>query len=370
MLCDRRRRLVAGVLVISSMCKRLVFSFSRDHLLASNVARNGRHRNVVDFLLTGTEKKQFVFPARRRLLFSQGSVLFYSVPASDGFVAGEQSELAKNTVDEIPKASILEQSDHYLVVAKPPSVLCHHSAWAGSRSDLNRQANSTPMVQRVRDTLGGRRVNLVHRLDRGASGCLLFTYADDELNATTILSNAIADKTMCTKTYLALVRGEGIFRGRIFKDEGWFMVERPITDENGIEREAATAFRFVAGQHNDSGKSPEKARASLVLARPFTGRWHQIRKHLNGLSHPILGDSTHGQSRVNREWKEKRGLPSERICLHLSRLQFDPTPACPDGIDVHCPLPQDMLRLLKEQLPDVLREAESVLREEGILLSD
>ena len=77
----------------------------------------------------------------------------------------------------------------------------------------------------------------------------------------------------------------------------------------------------------------------------------------------------HGQSRVNREWKENRGMPSERICLHLSRLQFDPTQACPSGIDVTCPLEHDMLSLLKEQLPDVWRESESILREEGILRS-
>ena len=37
---------------------------------------------------------------------------------------------------------------------------------------------------------------------------------------------------------------------------------------------------------------------------PQTGRWHQIRKHLNGLSHPILGDA-HGDSRVNHWWREE-----------------------------------------------------------------
>jgi len=288
----------------------------------------------------------------------------------------------------VEKVTILEQSDHYVVVAKPPSVICHHSDWAGSRrggkNNTNNDIPEIPMLQRVRDALGGQRVNLVHRLDRGASGCLLLTYAvaDDAANddnndessnfnqhATAILSEAMANKTLCTKTYLALVRGEGILRGRDFKAEGWFVEDRAIKNENGVEKDATTAFRFVAGQHNDAGQSPEKARASLVLARPVTGRWHQIRKHLNGLSHPILGDSTHGSSQVNREWKAKRGMPPERTCLHLIRLQIGPTPVCPEGIDVSCPLAADMMQLLTEHLPDVLREAEPILREEGIFLS-
>ncbi len=67
-------------------------------------------------------------------------------------------------------------------------------------------------------------------------------------------------------------------------------------------------FKFVAGQAKDGHDRP---RVSLVLARPMQGRWHQIRRHLNGISHLIIGDSTHSVSRVNREWREGRNVPSE-----------------------------------------------------------
>jgi tRNA pseudouridine65 synthase len=261
-----------------------------------------------------------------------------------------------------PPVEILDQNDYYLVVNKPPSVVCHHSPWTGSRHLSGDDA--IPMLQRVR-TQVQRRVNLVHRLDRGASGCLLFTYADDTSEATAILSDALHNNS--TKTYMALVRGEGILNGTDLKQLGWFRVERPIRDEHGREREAATWFRFVAGQDNGSG-TLDRARASLVLARPETGRWHQIRKHLNGLSHPILGDSTHGSSQTNREWKEQRGLPSARTCLHMSRLEIGPTSVCPEGIDVTCPLAPDLLELLRNQLPDVLAAAKPILKEEGITL--
>ena len=296
--------------------------------------------------------------------------------------AGTKLHLANSEVEELGRpndstrritdnstARILEHTDTYIVADKPFAVPCHHSWYIGRRS-------TTPMLQRIRDTVH-RPINLVHRLDRGASGCLLCTYAaaekediseEDTLDTTRLLSEALAEP-VSRKTYIALVPGEGIVRGVDFKKKGWFLVDRPIQNERKIEKEAQTWFRFVAGQDNDSGRNPDKARASLVLARPVTGRWHQIRRHLNGLSHPILGDSEHGNSKVNREWKSKHGLLPERLCLHLARLEIVPKPGvCPQGIDVTSPLPPDLLAILQGPLKSVLDEAERTLLEEGIRL--
>lgn len=253
--------------------------------------------------------------------------------------------------------TIIDEGQHHLVVNKPPSVVCHHSDWCGSRSQ-----NMIPMLQRVREAVG-RKVNLVHRLDRGASGCLLLAYTDDA-NSTAVLSDAMS---RATKTYVALVRGEGILWGDDLSKKGWFVVDRPIKNEKGQLNNATTYFRFVAGQGNDSGKN-DQARASLVLARPVTGRWHQVRRHLNGLSHPILGDSSHGNSKVNRDWRVNRGLATERTCLHLLKLSLPPSQYAPAGIEAECPLPDDMMVLLETQLPNVLRDAEAVLNEEGLTL--
>ena len=315
-----------------------------------------------------------------------------------------------------PPVQILDQNDDYMVIAKPPSVVCHYSPYSGKSPEV-------PILQRVREQMG-RRVNLVHRLDRGSSGCLLIAFADqsddddtddntdtDEIDdensdsdttsniasekdhdllsshneiiisaprgnnkvpryssrATSVLSDALADKMTCTKTYIALVRGEGILHGEDLKQKGWFLIDRAISDENGVTKEATTWFRFIAGQDNGSG-TIDRPRASLVLARPQTGRWHQIRKHLNGLSHPILGDATHGNSRTNREWKERYHLPAERTCLHLSQLILGPTEVCPEGIHVSCPLASDMMTLLRDHLPTVLAQAIPILEQEGIIL--
>jgi len=312
-------------------------------------------------------------------------------------------------LEGVGRVTILERGEHHLVAWKPPAVVCHHSGYVGSRSRLRRgEEPEIPMLQRVRDATGeNRRVNLVHRLDRGASGALLLAFADEENSndkGNPILdlkhddsdnfiddesnSNSNANKTKikgataslissmasdnAQKTYLALVRGEGILKGEDLKQKGWFEVERPIKDEKGVLKNATTEFLFVSGQANATTNKTESVidtpRLSLVLARPKTGRWHQIRRHLNGISHPILGDSTHGNSKINREWKEKRNMPGARTCLHLAKLDLPPTQYTPNGIKVSCPIPRDMLQMMTVHAPKVLSDAIPILQREGIQL--
>ena len=137
----------------------------------------------------------------------------------------------------------------------------------------------------------------------------------------------------------------------------------PSKNQEGKERDADTRCKFVAGTDNGV------ARASIVVCRLRTGRWYQIRKHLNGLSHPILGDSTHGNSATNREWKA-RGLPGQRLYLHLVQIQLLATDATPGGLDVRCKLPEDICAIIRDNLPEVFEEAKGVLAEEGILVGN
>jgi 23S rRNA-/tRNA-specific pseudouridylate synthase len=307
-----------------------------------------------------------------------------------------EPEIMSRSNATIPPIKIIHSGMYHLIVDKPASVVCHHSGWAGLRSRKKGKGLSDnpeiPMLQRVRDTVG-RRVNLVHRLDRGTSGALLFTYAesDDDSSTDELLDHSTSDHDDTTKkrigptaafiqalaspeaqkTYVAIVRGEGIRYGEDFKTLGWFPVSRAIRDERGVLNEATTMVRFVAGQAEEEMNhptSPERPRLSLVLARPVEGRWHQIRRHLNGLSHPILGDSSHGHSRLNREWRDKRGLSYERTCLHLARIQIPSAdPYTSEPLDVSCPLAKDMVELLEKYAPEVFEEAKPILREEGVI---
>ena len=176
------------------------------------------------------------------------------------------------------------------------------------------------MLQRVR-ALVGDLVFPIHRLDRQASGCLLFATRREMAGP---LSAAL---TAGRKEYLALVRGQ-------WKHAGPVLVDRPMRDDNGIEKDART---WVTGL--GACAAP---RCSLLHAAPETGRYHQVRRHVRDLHHPIIGDHDHGDTRVNRWWREERGL--DRLALHALRLSI----LLPDGapLVVTAPLPADLYEVL------------------------
>ena len=164
----------------------------------------------------------------------------------------------------------------------------------------------------------------VHRLDRATSGCLLLSL-DPAFTPT--LQDALA---VGRKRYLAFVRGQVKFAAGT-------RVTNPMKGEDGVLRDAETVLTPVG--------ATDEPRSSLVLAVPVTGRFHQVRRHLRDLNHPVLGDAVHGDTRVNRWWREERGLP--RLGLHCLSLDVQ---AEGERIVATCPVPDD-LRLLWQGLP-------------------
>jgi tRNA pseudouridine65 synthase len=327
------------------------------------------------------------------LSFSENAFMFQQ--SSNGFMKGRLSiamvaSWRRNcpNFSSAPTVPILCSGENFTIVSKPGGVPCHASDYVGRRNRLSiggPDDEVVPLLQRVRRTVNAR-VNLVHRLDQGASGCVLCALSDHD-TATTVLHAALGS-TKARKTYVAIVRGEGVLRGENLHSKGWFTIDRPIKDERGRLHNATTEFLFVAGQPSPAiiafdSTSQFDTRCSIVLARPHTGRWHQIRRHLNGLSHPILGDSTHGNSRTNRAWRTHGGLSNARLCLHLARMELPPTlvtgGAAEEGaeteesgvsteddegyIDARCPLPGDMHQLLQDHAPGLLTMATRAILE-------
>ena len=132
-----------------------------------------------------------------------------------------------------------------------------------------------------------------------------------------------------------------------------------------------TDLRFIVGKTlppvDGDDENYEGRKICIVLARPHTGRWHQVRQHLSSgtIGHAILGDSSHGRSRTNRIWKKNRYLTKERTCLHLTRIQLPPTEYAPNGIDISCPLTPDLEKIMNG-IPGILDEVRPILLEEGI----
>jgi len=162
-------------------------------------------------------------------------------------------------------------------------------------------------VQLLRRQLG-RRVYPVHRLDKGASGVLLFALSRQVGQAL----NALFAHRRVEKTYLAVVRGYPPECGEI--DYPLTRRREDIDRRQGpgvasrLSRDAMTRFRRLATvelQHRVD-RYPT-SRYALVQLEPLTGRRHQLRRHLKHLSHPIIGDTTYGKSRHNRLFNDVLG---------------------------------------------------------------
>lgn len=210
-------------------------------------------------------------------------------------------ESAASANDVLP---VLWLDDDIVVVHKPAGWLVH-------RTGLD--AHETRFVlQTLRNQLG-RHVFPVHRLDKGTSGILVMALHPDAAKA---LGQAF-EAQQVAKTYLAMVRG--------WPEPGPWQVDHPLKPDDAPAdapaQPAHTSFTRLAIM--DLAVPVDRypgTRAALVAAQPHTGRRHQIRRHLKHVSHPIIGDATHGKGQHNRWWAGYLNL--QRLWLHAWSLQL------------------------------------------------
>jgi tRNA pseudouridine65 synthase len=186
-----------------------------------------------------------------------------------------------------PALRILYQDDSCAVVDKPSGVIVHRG-WANDDRDLLRM---------TRDALG-RYVYPIHRLDRGASGAVLFALNE---HAARELNRGFAEGST-DKRYVALTRGHPPEHG---------LIDHPVPRAPGEARVPAQTEYWRIGRFE---------RYALVVARPLTGRLHQIRRHLKHLACPLIGDVRYGKGEHNRWFREHYAL--DRLALHASALCF------------------------------------------------
>lgn len=244
-----------------------------------------------------------------------------SDPAGESKVSPPQDAVSG---DPLP---VLYQDEAFVAVAKPAGMFVH-------RTEMDRRVRVVVM-QTVRDQLK-RPVYLVHRLDRPTSGIVLLALSSE---AAAAVSQLFRDRQV-TKSYLAFVRGYTAETGRI---------DRPLTSPEVVRTaplEAVTEYRteqqFEIPLQSDRFPT---TRCSLVRAVPKTGRFHQIRRHLNGINHPVIGDTSHGDSRQNRFFRENFG--TTRLMLHAAELGFR-HPITGEMVEVSCPMPPDMAEPLRQ----------------------
>jgi tRNA pseudouridine65 synthase len=199
---------------------------------------------------------------------------------------------------------ILYQDENLIAINKPSGFHVHPP---------ERFAEKVPrhkiILHQLRDQVG-QRLHPLHRLDVATSGVLVFALNSETAGQIGQLFQGQAIE----KTYWAVIRG-------YVPDEGCIDCELE-SDSSGEMRPALTEFRTLRRLEIPEavGKRHAASRYSWLEVRPKTGRFHQIRRHMNRISHPVIGDAAHGDSRHNRFFREKLGISG--LCLRAMEMRF------------------------------------------------
>jgi 23S rRNA pseudouridine955/2504/2580 synthase len=182
---------------------------------------------------------------------------------------------------------------------------------------------------------------LVHRLDRDTSGCLLVARTRAALRE----AHAVLREGRSQKRYLALVAGRWTL--------GQKRIEAPLRTDTRVNGErtvrvdvngkaSVSEFRPVQLFGTRTRGAPS---ASLLEVTLHTGRTHQIRVHAAYAGHPVAGDDKYGDATCNAALRA-RGL--ERMFLHAHSISFEWANGVP--FSASTPLPPDLAAVL-ERLP-------------------
>ena len=177
-------------------------------------------------------------------------------------------------------------------------------------------------------------LELVHRLDKDTSGCLLIAKKRSALR----LLQELFRNSQIQKTYQALLSGQWarkklVVTAPLLKNAGKGGERIVVISPSG--KAAETLFRRLKLFPN----------ATLVEASPKTGRTHQIRVHAASLGHPIVGDERYGVDEVNKAFKNKG---YKRMFLHAQTLRFQ-HPVSGALMTISAPLPAQLETLLKHE---------------------
>lgn len=248
-------------------------------------------------------------------------------------ITAQQSQQPPKKIQSIIEESIIFENEQLLVVNKPSGLAVHGGSGLsfGLIESLRASRPKTDFLE------------LVHRLDRDTSGCLLIAKKRSSLQA---LHQAFRENTI-EKHYRALVQGKWPRKTQ--------RIDAPLKKNT-----LSSGERLV--RVNKNGKSAltyitpitPHVLASLVDIKLETGRTHQIRVHTAYVEHPIAGDTKYGNSDFNQSMKQ---LDLRRLFLHAYSLTFcmpDSTQSgtesftdCDNKVEIIAPLDKSLLRVLE-----------------------
>jgi tRNA pseudouridine65 synthase len=223
----------------------------------------------------------------------------------------------------VKRLRVLHQDDDIVAVQKPSGMHVHPP-----EDSRHRTRDDEVCLKVLRQQLD-QYLYPVHRLDRPTSGVLVFALNP---RAASHLCAQFEQRSV-GKRYIALVRGWPAGA----EHPGGLLIDRPL---GGFE--SATRVRMLARWLAPWTNSKFPAsRYSLLAAEPLTGRLHQIRRHLAGIGHPVLGDTQRGDGEHNRLLRQH--WQSRRLWLHALSLDIE-HPGTAMRITLRSPFPPDWHR--------------------------
>jgi 23S rRNA pseudouridine955/2504/2580 synthase len=237
----------------------------------------------------------------------------------------EKERAPKETITDEERAYVqglvIHKDDDVLVLNKPAGLAVQGGMKTGRHLDLLLDGLKFEYADRPK---------LVHRLDRDTSGCLVLARTP---RAAAAMAKSFKSRET-TKIYWAVVLGcprppEGEIRGWLKKATG------PLDGDREMVRQAKHGEKDALFAITEYVTLSEAyPRAAWMALKPVTGRTHQLRFHMAGIGHAILGDPKYKCDR------ETPGGLSERLHLHARAIEI-PHPV--EGtVRVVAPLPPHM----------------------------
>jgi 23S rRNA pseudouridine1911/1915/1917 synthase len=217
----------------------------------------------------------------------QGDTIVVSIPK----VSLDVSKAQKLDLD------IIDLQDDFLVINKPAGLLVHNSQT--NKDEVSLVNGLLYQFKEFEQFNDQQRPGIVHRLDKQTSGLIIVARNSQAMREL----SALFKNRDIHKTYLAVVKGHPDKAGTVDFDIGRHRTQRHKMSHVSFNgRDAVTHYQVLA-YYDD---------ASLVAARPITGRTHQIRVHCAAIGHGILGDEVYGT----------RFDGMNRQALHAWKLSF------------------------------------------------
>jgi 23S rRNA pseudouridine1911/1915/1917 synthase len=227
----------------------------------------------------------------------------------------------------MPLDILFEDAD-LLVLNKPPGLVVHPAAGHEEHTLVN------ALLHHCRGGLAGiggvERPGIVHRLDKGTSGCIV-----------------VAKTEFAHQALVAQFKSRGV--KKIYRAVCWGKFERPSERIETVigrsERDRKKMSARVARGRNavtDYKVLKQLAEFAMVELHIHTGRTHQIRVHMAHIGHPVVGDTTYGGKLETRNSKSE--ISVARPLLHAYKLGFT-HPRSQQFVEFTAPVPEEMVKL-------------------------